>query len=54
MVKYIDSRGAVWEYRYNSYCELEWSTDPLGSQSLFTHDEWGNMLTALQPDDGER
>jgi len=41
----IDGNGAEWQYRYNRFHDLEWETDPLGNQTAYTHDEWGNLAT---------
>jgi RHS repeat-associated protein len=48
----IDGNGAEWQYRYNNYNELEWETDPLGNQQNYSHDEWGNLVTATDPAGG--
>ena len=50
VTKYIDPNGAEWIYRYNKFDELEWETDPLGNQTGYTHDAFGNVLTITQPD----
>jgi RHS repeat-associated protein len=42
----IDGNGAEWQYRYNRFNELEWETDPMGNQQNYSHDEWGNVITA--------
>ncbi|MEO6720590.1 MAG: DUF6531 domain-containing protein [Ferruginibacter sp.] len=48
----LDGNGAEWQYRYNRFNELEWETDPLGNQQNFSHDDWGNMITATDPGGG--
>jgi YD repeat-containing protein len=47
-----DPNGGEWEYRYNPYTELEWTTDPMGNCTGRTQDEWGNTLTQTAPDGG--
>lgn len=48
----IDGNGAEWQYRYNRFHDLEWETDPLGNQTAYTHDEWGNTTTVTDPEGG--
>ncbi|MBL0057149.1 MAG: RHS repeat protein [Chitinophagaceae bacterium] len=43
VTKFVDPLGAAWEYRYNSFNELEAETDPLGHQK-----QWGNVETLTE------
>jgi RHS repeat-associated protein len=45
-----DPNGGVWQEHYNEFDELEWTTDPMGHQQGYTHDELGNVLTATGAD----
>lgn len=49
VIKYVDPKGAIWEYRYNQSHELECETDPLGNESTYHYDEWGNVTTSTDP-----
>lgn len=48
----IDANGAEWQYRYNRFHDLEWETDPLGNQTSYAHDEWGNLATTTDAGGG--
>ena len=50
VTKYVDPNGGEWIYRYNKFDELEWEIDPLGNQTGYTHDGFGNVITTTQPD----
>lgn len=50
VTKYVDPNGAEWIYRYNKHDELEWEIDPLGNQTGYTHDDYGNVVTCVKPD----
>lgn len=50
VTKYIDPNNAEWIYRYNKNDELEWEIDPLGNQTGYTHDEYGNIVNIIQAD----
>lgn len=52
VVKRVDPNGAVTEFRYSGNVDLEWERDPLGNETGFTHDEWGNVVTRTAPDGG--
>ncbi|MEO1481483.1 MAG: RHS repeat-associated core domain-containing protein [Myxococcota bacterium] len=40
-----DASGAQWEYVYNSAQRLKRINDPVGHSAIFTHDEFGNVLS---------
>lgn len=48
----VDANGGEWGYRYNRFNELEWETDPLGNQQNYSHDDWGNVITSIDPAGG--
>ena len=52
VTKHIELNDGVYEYRYNEYSELEWTTDPLGNGEGETQDEWGNLVTRTAADGG--
>ncbi|BAV06478.1 RHS repeat-associated core domain-containing protein [Filimonas lacunae] len=48
--KTVDARGGEWHNRYNEFDETEWITDPLGNQTGYRHDQWGNVVSVTRPD----
>ena len=48
----IDLNGAETNFRYSDSVDLEWERDPLGNETGFTHDQWGNIVTRTAPDGG--
>lgn len=52
VVKRIDPNGAETNFRYSDSVDLEWERDPLGNETGFTHDQWGNIVTRTAPDGG--
>jgi RHS repeat-associated protein len=45
-----DALGAVRQWRYNPYAELERVIDPLGQVTLYDYDARGNQVAAAYPD----
>lgn len=52
VIKRIDPNGAETNFRYSDSVDLEWERDPLGNETGFTHDQWGNVVTRTAPDGG--
>jgi RHS repeat-associated protein len=52
VTKRIDPNGAETTFRYNSFNEMEWSSDPLGSTVTASYDEWGNLTNKTSADGG--
>lgn len=48
----IDGKGNSWQKRFNQYNELEWERDPLGNETIYGHDEKGNITSINHPAGG--
>lgn len=50
--KEVDGNGHNWEKQYNRFNELELERDPLGNETVYAHDEKGNVVTINDPAGG--
>lgn len=48
----IDGNGESWTKQFNRFNELEIERDPLGNETVYSHDDFGNVTAIIDPAGG--